>query len=144
MSCLNSMVLTSMIVLTFVAVVYPKFQIQFLKHEIRCNSSIITCSMSSHGPSLHWEAILLKNLSNLSLDFGFSIHQRNKHQYQSLANVSQDYCKFLENPFTDPFQSLFWSFLHVGNHHRLFEKCPVQEVTFLVSFIKNALIVKFF
>lgn len=135
MSHSKIIVINFVIILVVCAIVKPKFILSFLKNEIRCNRSFMTCSMSTNGPNIVGEVMMYKELPSLFLDFQLSIHHRNSHQYQSLANVSLDYCQFIKNPYQDPFASIIWGVLHIGNQLSIFESCPVAKVLYLLNII---------
>lgn len=135
MSILNKTIWTSAIILAICAMVYPKFEIKILKTDIRCNRSIADCMFSSIGSAFNWELMLHKELLTLNMDLQFTMHQRNSIRYQTLANVSQDYCQFVKSQYKDQFAGLFWNLMNVGNKNRLIDRCPVKPVNQFYFFI---------
>lgn len=130
MSESTTIVTKSVIILAVCALVQPKFHIIFHNIKILCNEPIITnCSIKSDGPTFNGFLALNEELSSMNMDLQFSIRHRNSHQYQTLANFSQDFCKFIKNPYDNPFASLFWGLLHMGKQNRVFNECPIPTVS---------------
>lgn len=84
-------------------------------------------------------------IDRVLIEYGFDVKILNADSrpsdlkgYTNLVNNTLDVCAFLKNPMqVDPISYLFYKIFALEKKNKIFNKCPIQPVIFVVDFEKS-------
>lgn len=119
---------TALCIIALSGVVRSAFEISVLHHIFRCNSSMLVCDSTRTGNVISATMDVLQPMPRMHLALQFFMRPGNSRQYQTISNVSQDFCDFLRNPTKNPWAGFFWTIATKSPGNKLFDHCPISVV----------------
>lgn len=109
------------------------------------NYLTVNVSIADHS-RLSVTVQVLRQINRMQCYSNLNVHfiDGSKIILKDLFNSTKEVCKFLQDPFYDPFSRIIYDVMRSNMSNRMFTRCPILTVGFFsVLFLENVIVHKY-